>query len=172
MTLKEIINFLKNDIKGLMILGIATSIIASLLYDIAKKQVAKFRDKLEQRKKENRLRRLLTSYSNGFRAGYANKSTYQQAALIGDFIIRTIVLVGWTVFISMTFTALLVLFGQPYSSFFVVAFSFTITIYYRKLRDHLGYYKLFMEQVFGEDFKKAVNASMREYLKKKTEDAK
>lgn len=166
MTSDEIINFLKTDIKGLIILGISTSIIAALIYDLTKKQISRMAIFIRNKLHLNKVKRELTNYGRGYAAGYANTSTYRQIVFVGDFIIKVVLNVGWILFTTLVFVSLLLLMGQSFTWIFVIVFSAIIGFQYRKLKEHIALYQTTIELVFGKEFFKDQKEAIKEYLEK------
>jgi hypothetical protein len=164
MTIKEIIDFLKTDIKGLIILGIFTSIVAAIIYDHSKKQISRLSLYIRKKFHLNKIKKVLINYGRGFAAGYANRSSYMQIVLVGDFIIKIVLQIGWILFSLLIFIALLLLVGQPFSWIFVIIFSSLLTLQYRKLKEHKELYQTTVEQVFGDDFFENQKKSIKDYL--------
>ena len=90
MTFDEIVNFLKNDIWGLIILGGLGSILGSLLIYFGRKFYFWLAKHYKVFRTKYYFRQIMQDYSEGYTAGLANKSTYHQVLLIGRFIIKTI----------------------------------------------------------------------------------
>ena len=167
MDFTNIIHFLKTDIRGLILLGIITSLIAAALYDFGKKQLLHFLSILKLKSQVQKIKRLATYYASGYAAGYAHTSSYRQSVLVGVFIIRIIIQIGWCLFSLLLFLALLILVGQPFSWIFVVFFSALITFQYRKLKDIRGQYQAMIDAVFGEDFFEKQAKGVKEFINEK-----
>jgi hypothetical protein len=71
-----IISFLKDDIFGLIILGVITSILSTIIYELCKKQWIRFVVFIKRKLHISRLKKDSKDYSDGYTAGYANKSSY------------------------------------------------------------------------------------------------
>jgi len=164
MNLTNTINFLKTDIRGLIILGIVTSLIAAILYDISKKQLFRAITFIKFKLHFNKIKKLLTYYASGYLAGYAHTSTYRQVVLVGDFIIKIILQIGWSLFSLSSFLGLLILLGKSFSWILVILFSAILTFQYRKLKDLINQYEKLIVSVFGEEFFKKQSKSVKEYF--------
>jgi hypothetical protein len=168
MNTSNLSDFLKNDIRGLILIAILTSIVSAILYDFLKQKylllASKMKTKLERRTRVKHIKRIIIDYAQGYKVGYAKSSSYQQVAVVGEFIIRTVVLVGYALFSLIGFVALNDFLPEPISWVCVIVFSFIITIQYRRLKDHLEQFDLFTTTIFGDDFKDAEKKAVTEYL--------
>ncbi|MBK7441312.1 MAG: hypothetical protein IPI65_07220 [Bacteroidetes bacterium] len=174
MDIEKIIHFLKTDIFGLIILGLVSSLIAGFLYDFIKSQYKLTNHKIKKRLFVKRLVKIAEAFGQGSRAAYAQLgTTFQQQVLIGDYIIKTIMLVAWILFYLIISIATLIILGEILSWIPVIIFSVIITIRYKKLRQHLGHYKQTFELAFGEEYFKNERKGQEEYwdelFKKKDE---
>lgn len=166
-SMNDIINFLKNDIWGLIILAVVSSLLAALLYDTLKKIYNRLVDYRQDTKKKKLITQSIKYYSEGFTAGYAWNSTYQQSVLTGYYLIRFILQIGAILFSTIIFVASLILIGQPFSWIITIVFSIVLTLQYRRLREMKEMYSVYMEKVFGDDFKKDLSKYSTEHIKNK-----
>lgn len=160
----EIIDFLKNDILGLVILGVISSIIATLFYNSLKKLYRRAVIYRQRKKVDNMISKIITNYSDGYTAGYAEESSYRQIVLTGNYLIGIIIQVGVIIFSTLVFIASMILVGQPFSWVFVIIFSVVITLQYRRLTELKGFYKRFMEGVFGDEFYEKVKENAKKHI--------
>lgn len=173
MNAEEIINFLKSDFWGLIILGLLSSLIASLAYDFLKMKFKSTHQKIKKRRFVKRLVEIATSFAQGSRAVHAQHgTTFQQAVLIGDYIIKTIVLVGWILVYLLLSIATLVVLDDLLRWVPVIVFSAIITIRYKKLKQHLGFFEQTFEIAYGEKYFKDELHGQTEYWDKLLNDKK
>ncbi len=171
MNIDKIINFLKTDIWGLIILGVVSSILAGIIYDFLKSKYKSTHQTIKKKRFTKRLVEIATSFGQGSRAVYAqNGTTFQQAVLVGDYIIKTIILVGWILFYLLMSIATLVILGDILSWVPVIIFSVIITIRYKKLKQHLEYFDQTFKIVFGEKYFKDELQGKKEYWDKLFKD--
>ena len=164
MDIDKIIHFLKTDIIGLIILGLLSSLLAGFLYDIIKTQYKLTNHKIKKRVFVKRLIKIAEAYGQGSRAAFAQAgTTFHQQVLVGDYIIKTIMLVGWIIFYLLLSIATLIILGDLLSWIPVIFFSFVITIRYKKLKQHLDHFKQTFEMIFGEEYFKMERKGQKEY---------
>lgn len=164
--MNELIDFLKNDIRGLFILAVVSSLFAALLYDYLKKLYGQLIELLKRTKKRNLISKTIRSYSEGFTAAYALKSTYQQTVLTGHYVLQIIIQLSIILLSTILFVASLILIGQPFSWLITIFFSIILTLQYRRLKDLRENYLLFMDVIFGDEFKELVKKHALEHVKK------
>jgi len=153
MNIQQLINFLKTDIIGLIILGLISSLIAAIFYDFIKTQAKLTTHKIRKRLFAKKLVKIAETFGQGSRAAYAQHgTTFQQQALIGDYIIKTIILVGWIIFYLLVSIITILILGTLLSWISVIIFSFIITIYFKKLKQHLDFFKQTFRLAFGEKY--------------------
>jgi ABC-type multidrug transport system fused ATPase/permease subunit len=153
MDFETIVQFLKTDIIGLIILGIFSSLIAGFVYDHLKNQIKTVQGRIRKKVFIKRLVQIAESFGFGARASYAyNGTTFQQAVLVGDYIIKTIVNIGWIVFYLLLSIATLIVIDPLLGWVPVVIFSFIITFRYKKLKQHLEYFDQTYRMAFGEQY--------------------
>lgn len=153
MDIDKIINFLKTDIWGLLILGIVSSVMAGLVYDFLKSKYKATHQTIKKKRFTKRLIEIAASFGQGSRAAYAqNGTTFQQAVLIGDYIIKTIVLVGWILFYLLLSIVTLIILGNILSWIPVIIFNIIITVRYKKLKQHLDYFDQTFKMAYGEKY--------------------
>ena len=99
---------------------------------------------------------MLRNYSDGYTAGYAHKSSYHQTVLTGHYVIKIILQAFNVIFSTIVFVASLILIGQPFSWIIIIIFSFVLTIQYRRLKELREMYVLYMDKIFGDEFKEQV----------------
>lgn len=151
--LNEIINYLKTEILGLVILGLTSSFIAAILYDFIKNQIKLSKRKIKKKIFVRKLFKIAVSFGQGSRAAYANQgTTFQQQVLIGDYVIKTILLVGWILFYMLLSIVAFILLGHLLSWIPVIVFSSIVTIRYKKLKQHLEYFEQTFELAYGEKY--------------------
>lgn len=170
--MNNIIDFLKNDIRGLIILAVVSSLIAALLYDSFKKLYNKLIEYRQSSKKKNLMSKIMKSYSEGFTAAFALDSSYKQTVLTGHYIIQIIIQTSIVLLLTILFVASLILIGQPFSWIITMVFSIVLTLQYRRLKELREKFLLFMETIFGEEFKELVKKHAIEHAKKKFETKK
>lgn len=164
MNIEKIILFLKTEIIGLIILGLVSSLIASFIYEFIKNQYKLTNHKIKKRLFVKRLVKLAEAFGQGSRAAYAQHgTTFQQQVLIGDYIIKTIMLVGWILFYLILSITTLIILDEILSWIPVVIFSVVITIHYKKLRQHLEHFKQTFELAYGEEYFKNERKGRKEY---------
>jgi len=153
MDVDKILNFLKTDILGLILLGLISSLIAGILYDFLKKQFQLNTQKIKKKIFVKRLVKIADSFGQGLRTTFAEYGThFQQQVLIGDYIIKTIMLVSWIFFYLLISIILLLILDESLDWIPVVIFSIIITLRYKKLKQHLEHFKLTFENVFGDKY--------------------
>lgn len=167
MTIESIIKFLKNDIKGLILIAVVTSLLAAFIYDGLKKGYLKYISYRQNKKTKNLISILIRNYSDGYTAGYANKSSYHQTILTGHYVIKIILHACTVIFSTIVFVASLILIGQPFSWIITIIFSFVLTIQYRRLKDLKEMYVLYMDQIFGDEFKEQIKKHSIQHVKTK-----
>lgn len=172
MTIESIIDFLKNDIRGLILLAVVTSLLAAFLYDGLKKGYLKYISYRQNKKTKKLISTLIRNYSDGYTAGYAHKSSYHQTVLTGHYLIKIILHACTIIFLTIVFVASLILIGQPFSWIITIVFSFVLTIQYRRLKELREMYVLYMDQIFGEEFKEKVKKHSIEHVESKLKDKK
>lgn len=121
--MNNIIDFLKNDIRGLIILAVVSSLLAAFLYDYLKKQYNKLIEYRQSTKKKNLMTRIMKSYSEGFTAAYALDSSYKQTVLTGHYILQIMIQLSIVLLSTILFVASLILIGQPFSWIITIVFS-------------------------------------------------
>lgn len=166
----ETVNFLKEDIRGLIILGIVSSLIAILIYDISKKLFKRLKKYWKIKMSRKFLTRILTSYLDGYATRNANESSYQQIVLTGNYIIRFVIHIGVILFSIIIFVASLILIGQQFFWIIIIIFSAILTFQYRKLMDYKKDYEMYMRMVFGEEFYEDAEKSMMEFIDNELKD--
>lgn len=174
MNIENIIHFLKTDIIGLIILGLVSSLIAGFIYDFIKNQCKLANHKIKKRLFVKRLVKIAEAFGQGSRAAYAQHgTTFQQQVLIGDYIIKTIMLVAWILFYLILSIATLIILDEILSWIPVVIFSVIITIRYKNLKQHLEHFNQTFEMAYGEEYFKDERKGQKEYwdelFKKKNE---
>jgi hypothetical protein len=152
MMIDQIISFLKNDIRGLIILAISTSIISSLIYDIAKKQYIRINLLVRKKILFSQLEGFFHRVGIGYASGFAHNSSYKQIFITGDMIIQIILQISKIIISFLIFISLSVLIGQPFNWIFVIVLSFLVTFQYKSLKKYLEMYETIEEQVFGKEF--------------------
>jgi hypothetical protein len=165
--MNELVAFLKNDIRGLIILAVASSLFAALLYDSLKRLSSKVQDFWQKNKTKKHLAKYIKNYSDGYTAGYAWNSSYQQSVLVGHYLIGVMIQIGAILFLTICFVASLIQIGQPFSWIITIVFSILLTLQYKRLKEKKEKYALFMDRVFGEDFKEGLKKNAAEEMKEK-----
>lgn len=170
----EITDFLKNEIIGLVILGLISSFVAAFFYDFIKSQIKLTRHKIKRRLHVKKLVKIAESFGQGSRAFFADKgTTFQQQVLIGDYIIKTIMLVGWILFYLLLSIVAFIILGRLLSWIPVIVFSSIITIRYKKLKQHLEHFQQTFKHAYGEEYFEMELKGQKEYwdkLFKKSEE--
>ena len=167
MDIQKVINFLKTDIWGLIILGIVSSVLAGLVYDFLKSKYKATHQTIKKKRFTKRLIEIATSFGQGSRASFAqNGTTFQQAVLIGDYTIKAIVLVGWILFYMLLSVASLIILENILSWIPVIIFSIIVTIRYKKLKQHLDYFDQMFKMAYGEKYFKEEFQGQKEYWDK------
>src|SRR3954463_11591130 len=90
MSIDKIIDFLKNNIWGLLIIGGLGSVLGSLLIYFSKKIYAWLARHYRVFRTKNYLRRLKRNYFEGYTAGMAATSDVKQTILIGRYLLHII----------------------------------------------------------------------------------
>lgn len=164
MNIDKIITFLKTEIWGLIILGFVSSMFAGFIYDLLKSKYKSTHQTIKKKRFTKKLVEIATSFGQGSRAVYAlNGTTFQQAVLVGDYIIKAIFLVGWILFYLLMLIATLIIVGEILSWLTVIIFSVIITIRYKKLKQHLDYFDQTFKVAFGEKYFKDELRGQKEY---------
>ena len=167
MTIDKIIEFLKNDIRGLIILAIVTSLISALLYDFGKKIYVRiiyfFRKKILFKELEGYFHRIGIGYASGF----SIDSTYKQIMITGDMIIQIILQIFKIIISFLIFISLSILVGQPYNWIFVILLSIILTWQYKSLKKYLELYDTIEEKVFGKEFMEKKEAYFKKMISEK-----
>ena len=151
--MNEIWSFLTLDRTGLVILAIITGITTNAIYALLKHFCKKSRHKFNKYIFKRNLVKIATSFCQGSRAQYAKQgTTFQQALLVGEYIIETIIQVTWIISILLlTIICLLVL----YSNLFwlpIIISSAILTVRIKIFKRHLMYFKQTFTLGFGEKY--------------------
>lgn len=170
MTLENLIDFLKNDIRGLIILAVVTSILAAIFYDGLKKAYVIFIRYRKQSETKKTILAQIKNYTEGYTAGYAKISTYHETVLTGHYIVRIMLQAFAIIFSTILFVASLLLIGQPFSWIITVIFSAILTLQYRRLNELRKFYLVFMDTIFGDEFKEEVKKKSLEHIKSKIKE--
>lgn len=174
MSIEQITSFLTNNILGLIILSVMSSLLASFFYGRLKKVFMLFVKKYRKRNFIKYLTKTAISFVYGYRFAYASKGThFQQIVLIGDYIVDIIILVGKIIFTLLVSIILLLVVNSIFSWVIVVITSFIVTLQYKKLKVILLHYNQGLEMIFGEEALKQEKEGYIQYwdrLTKKQEE--
>lgn len=171
MTFDTIVDFLKNNIWGIIIIGGVGSILGRILHYFGKKIYLWIIKHYRLAYFKYALRQVERYYMEGYSAGQAFSSSYHQIMLVGKFVIKTI-LYSLTILIIIT-VALGVLAFIPFNYFWIVIFLLGVIIVFpvKQLIDHVKLFFKGYEQLFDEqEMKKKAEEYIKDgFLKKISE---
>ncbi len=162
----NIFTYITQNPIGIALLAIISSIIGSLLYDLFRRYLNKSSDRIKRRKFTKRLVRIAESFGYGSRTMYASqKGSFHQALIVGDFIIKIVVIIGKILFVTLSSILLSLIFRDFVISIplIIVVLSLVITILYKELRRAIKYYSMCYKYVFGEKYFESELDGQKEY---------
>lgn len=165
MSMDELINFLKTDIWGLIVLGGLGSILGSILIYLTRKLYFWLAKHYRLLRTKSYFNRIVERYSEGYMAGFASKSDVRQTALIGRYIVNLIL--SSTLLLGILLITFGLLSFLPFQAFWIVIFSAGILIVFpiRKIKKTLWLFNHTYEQHFDqEDIKKKANEHLANRL--------
>ena len=164
MTFTQVLYFFQTNFWGLIIVSIVSGVLTSIVYDYLKMAYKKTNDKVKGKRLVKQLVTMGNSFSLGARSSLAKRgNTYQQTALVGEYVINTVVHIGWILFYSMLTVAAIIALDLFFIWIPITVFSVLITIRYKKLRFNLMHFRFTYEMAFGKEYLKSENEGVRDY---------
>ena len=158
----EIINYLKNDIWGLIILGGLGSVFGSILIYVFRKLYFWLAKHYKIFRTKSFFNKIIENYSEGYVAGKAAMSDIHQTILVGRYIIN--ILLHCTVLISILIIGFGLLSFIPFQFYWIVVFVLGIVTAFpiKKIKRNLWLFNTAYEQVFDD---KLIKKKALDYLK-------
>ena len=163
----NIINYLTKDPVGLIILGVMTSLLSSVIYSISQWGINKTIKHCKKRKHISFMVKAAVSFIYGARAAkvHNDKNGALQSFWAVDFVMNALNYMVKIIFVLVCTLIFFYLFPPILYWFLVICSSIWLTILFRGMRLNQKYFDMSLDLMFGKEYLKKEEDGYKEYWK-------